>query len=319
MKRSSWSLRSAKSDYFGTSSLSFTRVSYLSDKTLGKIKSNILRDFSDSSIKEKNNYINFKYKFPSNTAESQLGYKYFTLFPSLAGVVTVNGDSHVMKIGKTQVSNVKKILTRLSNSDNSINPSNLFFFKKIKKQKELNNVLVTSNINSRKLYNFGKSKMSVEVNKTILRRVKFPNKFSFKSSLGNKIFGFYSNRVLGQEYLNIKKKVFKLNSRITLMFYYKSKPVLSKFLLNASTKYFNFRFMLNRVRLDHLVTSILLNSIMSIYSLGLVSDLAKNKMASVKQTLAFKLFKKIEKIDAVYTNNISKIRNIKKKKILNLL
>lgn len=319
MKRSSWSLRSAKSDYFGTSSLSFTRVSYLSDKTLGKIKSNILRDFSDSSIKEKNNYINFKYKFPSNTAESQLGYKYFTLFPSLAGVVTVNGDSHVMKIGKTQVSNVKKILTRLSNSDNSINPSNLFFFKKIKKQKELNNVLVTSNINSRKLYNFGKSKMSVEVNKTILRRVKFPNKFSFKSSLGNKIFGFYSNRVLGQEYLNIKKKVFKLNSRITLMFYYKSKPVLSKFLLNASTKYFNFRFMLNRVRLDHLVTSILLNSIMSIYSLGLVSDLAKNKMASVKQTLAFKLFKKIEKIDAVYTNNISKIRNIKKKKDFELI
>jgi hypothetical protein len=52
-KKSLWELRRSKSDYFGTASLTFTRVNYLSSKVLGKTKPSIIRDFSNGIKKIK--------------------------------------------------------------------------------------------------------------------------------------------------------------------------------------------------------------------------------------------------------------------------
>ena len=68
-KLSAWRLKLAKSDYFGTATLSNTRVNYLTTNVLNEIRPSLLKNFSSPVFKDKNTFINFKFKLPLNSAE----------------------------------------------------------------------------------------------------------------------------------------------------------------------------------------------------------------------------------------------------------
>lgn len=310
MKRSLWGLRLARNDYFGTASMSFTRMNYLSAKVLGKTKPSPMRDFSRNG--KKHNYLNFRYRFPINTVELGLGYSYFNTFPVSVDIYR-NGNSHSEYRGITSDSIYKKNLVKTYDSKptRTLTPSKLFTKSSIKNKTFL---LKSDYKFVTKKNKLTSGKRFIIFNKTpyFLRNVDFFDKFSLKNSYHNSISCFSDSLSRSKNKL-FSKKIFNLDSRLNLLFSYKSKQIFSKLIFNISQSYFNFRFSLNKFRLDHLFTNVLLNSLMVNHSFDLILDLTRNRLSSVKQSLLFKLFSKMQSSDIRKSTKIIK-KNDKKLK-----
>lgn len=182
MKKSLWELRRSKSDYFGTASLTFTRVNYLSSKVLGKTKPSIIRDFSNGI---KKNQINFKYKYPINSVESQLGYDYYNLFNSFDTKVTLNSNSFNNLNNYSQDSIYKKNIVRSINyrKNKSLSINSIFIFEK-KIGKDYKSYIYKKKY-VKKTIKLGKN---YEIPSFLKKSIKFTPKFnSISKNIQNKI------------------------------------------------------------------------------------------------------------------------------------
>lgn len=306
-KRSLWRLRAAKSDYYATASLSFTRLNLLNSKFLGETKSSILRDYtSTTGSLKKNSYLNFKYKFPKNSVELLFGYDYYSTFPT-KDHTNFNSDSLLLKKKHIKYADSKTVTNSIADYSIS-NKNNFFIYKKYDKECSEKKIILKSVKNQNNL-KFNSTKFFF--NKP-LRSSKLSNNFGIGPNFVNRI----SSKNLNKVKVLLKKSFFKkdlyLARNIRLLFYYKSKSVLTNFLFKSNLRYQNYRNTLNRVRLDSLISNSFLNSMLSFDTLRLASTIKKNRLRLLKQSLLFKLFGKITTLDSKINNKKFK-KSLKKK------